>query len=791
MYLQSADPGMNQGGTVTGHETAPSIEAYENIFGPVARDIKLDSQRHKRHQRWHLPDALKGANSFLTDRIDGLITDATNSPFTRNILPYTYMENPDQKIKWNVYSFDEGIASRVPYEAAARVLPQSKRSFAGYVVRQGLAIAMEHNFMMSAKGQENFRNQLMQLVGSIQLTNDLDVHIALLTAPSYQKQQNEKYMDSGKTVTQLCRKYIDCFGIMQKIPNALDFLIEDAKTHLKTWGSQPPTFCLCNPALQTQLTMLPEKTNYVTNGPDGLKRLAQGPDLPSYRGLSFINTRKFSMEVGAAPRDLLRRRVRVGEYYFCQGLDWAPAPPGGGPAPQYPRREVAARARSNSAPADENCFLLYDQSRDDMVSLCLSDLLEMSQSDPLCADDDQRFDVIARIWTEFVTIASEQEVIRAIGAFCIHMDTTYPGAFPGGFALDLEAIYGVIAPWNGGGTAADPITTIIQTWNHYMRNHTTVDRVFTRLGPGVFPAAMNTNYLVLQAFVDHVFGDDFFGLHAVAGGGPRNYNRAAEPPEFLILRPNIEHEMLAVMFGRGGTQELGATFWGQTELSCYDDAQHGIWGMSYKYHERALVTNEKNLVRVYDVAFDGYNGGNDTTFLDWMDEDAIARFRECTLDKSVPYTGASMLVMRLPRRGGKNALSNPLIFSSEAGSATETGENARDLNDYMWNGANQNLSLQQKVVLNLYWKKLNINHWNPLKMRGKLPGECAVAGDTGHNCMAFQGTLKRQHAANNAVTTVSAGSGHLGVSFPGVASIREGRGMLFTMHEKPQMMHMI
>ena len=52
--------------------------------------------------------------------------------------------------------------------------------------------------------------------------------------------------------------------------------------------------------------------------------------------------------------------------------------------------------------------------------------------------------------------------------------------------------------------------------------------------------------------------------------------------DIVILRPNIEHEMLGVIMGRGGTQELGATFWGQTELSCYDDSQHGIWGMSYK-----------------------------------------------------------------------------------------------------------------------------------------------------------------------------------------------------------------
>ena len=123
VYLGTGDPGQTGGNTVWSHDTESMMQAYENIFGPAARDIKLDTQRHKRHQRWHLPDALKGSSPFLTDRVDGLITDATSSPFTKNILPYMYMENPDRKIKWNVYSFDEGIASRVPYESAARVLP--------------------------------------------------------------------------------------------------------------------------------------------------------------------------------------------------------------------------------------------------------------------------------------------------------------------------------------------------------------------------------------------------------------------------------------------------------------------------------------------------------------------------------------------------------------------------------------------------------------------------------------------------------------------------------------------
>jgi hypothetical protein len=61
--------------------------------------------------------------------------------------------------------------------------------------------------------------------------------------------------------------------------------------------------------------MTPEKTNYITAGPDGNRKLAQGPDLPSYRGLQIINTRQFSLEAGTAPRDMLRQRVRVCEHY--------------------------------------------------------------------------------------------------------------------------------------------------------------------------------------------------------------------------------------------------------------------------------------------------------------------------------------------------------------------------------------------------------------------------------------------------------------------------------------------
>ena len=51
MYLGTGDPGLAGGGTYTGSNTQPTLEQYENIFGPAARDIKLDQQRGKYAER--------------------------------------------------------------------------------------------------------------------------------------------------------------------------------------------------------------------------------------------------------------------------------------------------------------------------------------------------------------------------------------------------------------------------------------------------------------------------------------------------------------------------------------------------------------------------------------------------------------------------------------------------------------------------------------------------------------------------------------------------------------------
>jgi hypothetical protein len=71
----------------------------------------------------------------------------------------------------------------------------------------------------------------------------------------------------------------------------------------------------------------------------------------------------------------------------------------------------------------------------------------------------------------------------------------------------------------------------------------------------------------------------FPGGHGGDGGlDAMERTEATQNIEVVIVRPNIEHYMLGIILGQGG-ESLGSTFWGQTELSCYDDSMHGIWGM--------------------------------------------------------------------------------------------------------------------------------------------------------------------------------------------------------------------
>jgi len=254
--------------------------------------------------------------------------------------------------------------------------------------------------------------------------------------------------------------------------------------------------------------------------------------------------------------------------------------------------------------------------------------------------------------------------------------------------------------------------------------------------------------------------------------------------DLLLLRPCIEHYMLAVIMGRGGgPEELGATFWGQTELSCYDDSQHGIWGMSYKYHERAIVLNERNLIRVFDVCFDGYCGGNDSSILQWSD-DGVQLFKNKLTNISDQYDGPSMIVMALPPAQG-GAFPNPLVLQTQQLNAGSIGTmhpdrampaNNLSKHQYFLVNPDYNVSnmTDQQLQARIFAKYIEYAGLHELANNG-APGHAAYSGETEKPSFSFSGHMASILHGHREETQ---GSGHLGANFVGVASVREGRGMM-------------
>jgi hypothetical protein len=254
----------------------------------------------------------------------------------------------------------------------------------------------------------------------------------------------------------------------------------------------------------------------------------------------------------------------------------------------------------------------------------------------------------------------------------------------------------------------------------------------------------------------------------------------------VIVRPNIEHNMLGVILGQGGS-DLGSTLWGQTELSCYDDSMHGIWGMSYKYHERAIVFNEKNLIRLWDVAYDGYNGGKDDTHVDWNEangRNGYATFQEHTMNLGESYRGPSMMVMAFlhdaDNQGNAKGLQrnwpSPIVFH-DSGNGGETMP--LDIENLHVMEVDEFRVFDKPAYVERYrhYKNLMPPFQDLHKMR-KTAGNATAENETQANSLAFQGSM-RVKVGGQLLQEIH-GSGHHGPDYVGVASVRAGKGIKYT-----------
>lgn len=221
--------------------------------------------------------------------------------------------------------------------------------------------------------------------------------------------------------------------------------------------------------------------------------------------------------------------------------------------------------------------------------------------------------------------------------------------------------------------------------------------------------------------------------------------------------------------------------------ACESPAPCALWSVvadprnrSYKYHARAIVFNPRNMIRCWDIGYDGYNGGKDDRAVDWVAEAPGNErpFNQAISDMSMPYQGPSMMVMKFHvntnSREYRKTWPSPIVFHDKL--EHDPPKNSIDpdslyaIADSSWRVFNQSDYREQyRAYLN---RMPDFSHFHQTR---KNAGLSSVDSESSQNALAFQGTMKI--IRNNGVALEILGSGHHGADFIGAAGVRAGRGI--------------
>lgn len=238
-------------------------------------------------------------------------------------------------------------------------------------------------------------------------------------------------------------------------------------------------------------------------------------------------------------------------------------------------------------------------------------------------------------------------------------------------------------------------------------------------------------------------------------------------------------------------------------MSVFDDGQHGVWGMTYKYHERfffffftyayacmpmllsltrlcihrAMVINERNMHRVWDIAYDGYNGGKDVSILKWSEKTDIQAWVNESEQLGRDYNGKSIVV--IPLKGMLlEYLPSPMPYPGRKPQQAITSDiivpNTQKLTDVFKSKCTfspgsyakfEDVLEQVNTVLNLV----------PHMQEEKYAAMAAIDNETTTCRLFYQGSIRVYD--NNGVNE-KIGCGHHGADYIGVASVRNGKSLM-------------
>lgn len=350
-----------------GQNSSDPANMWHQFFGPPIGEVKTNPYDKYQYETFTLPDAYRGKNIFLRDTIEGFI-ETNNTWYTTACLP---TQITDQlHISWNAWHFDQALASVVPEEGISRLITSSRKANEDHTIRHGLAFTLEHGFMNTEEGRKQYLLNIQQIAQAVQETNNYDVLSSLLNCSDYEREWEKRHSIIRSPWTEIGRREVMEFAIVQKDPRGLEILHEKYKKRMQRYGSTPNMW-IWPPGLALYAAFNPTVSDYdKTSASVTLNTTEEA--LGSFRGVNVFETREFDVRNGELPINLLERRVQIGEHYYMRD--------------HSPNTEGAAE---DYDPEIARSIFIYNEAKDDFCKISYKTALNRALDTIMGRDDAQ------------------------------------------------------------------------------------------------------------------------------------------------------------------------------------------------------------------------------------------------------------------------------------------------------------------------------------------------------------------------------------------------------------------
>lgn len=217
---------------------------------------------------WDMPEAYEGKSLFLGQTIMDWMWTANQTFYTEVVMPYKVVD--DIFVEWTSWEANAHILTLTPHEAPSRIISQRRNVRRAALVRRGIALQFEHDWVKTLLGRQSFIIGLGQIARSFQETANAEVIRAILHAHHFQQQ----YVRENGQVKRLdfldfLRDQRDYFAYFQKQKNGAVLWDIETDRQMYIYHGQADTILVPDRMLTYITYVRPENTDHYLRGDRG------------------------------------------------------------------------------------------------------------------------------------------------------------------------------------------------------------------------------------------------------------------------------------------------------------------------------------------------------------------------------------------------------------------------------------------------------------------------------------------------------------------------------------------